>query len=184
MNVKPKKLPPSKAKVKCTLCSLVFCNKLYFLKNNWGKTHQRSKLDPDKHWIYVDKRTKQTVWEKKAAPLKRFRIPFTVAAEGTSKKKRKQIPVKIKLENAVGRKSTEDSKMNSRKTEDNLRKESQSEGNKILISPKAEPLRSLNIQKPLKTEKTEHDEEVERKIELELMSLKHWSSHWKRKMCS
>ena len=64
INVKPKKLPPSKAKVKCTLCSLVFCNKLYFLKNHWGKTHQRSKLDPD--WIYVDKRTKETVWEKKA----------------------------------------------------------------------------------------------------------------------
>ena len=42
MNVTPKKLPPSKAKVKCTLCSLVFCNKLYFLKNHWGKTHQRS----------------------------------------------------------------------------------------------------------------------------------------------
>ena len=163
MNVTPKKLPPSKAKVKCTLCSLVFCNKLYFLKNHWGKTHQRSKLDPDKHWIYVDKRTKETVWEKKAAPPMRLRNPFTVAAEGTSKKKRKQIPVKIKLENAVGRKSTEDSKINSRKTEDNLREESQSEGNKILISPKAEPLRSLNIQKPLKTEKTEHDEEVERK---------------------
>ena len=65
MNVTPKKLPPSKAKVKCTLCSLVFCNKLYFLKNNWGKTHQRSKLDPDKHWIYVENRTEKTVWEKK-----------------------------------------------------------------------------------------------------------------------
>ena len=74
--------------------------------------------------------------------------------------------------------------MNSRKTKDNLGKESQSEGNKILISPKAEPPKGFIIQKPLKTEKTELAEELTRKIELELMSLKLWSSHWKMKMCS
>ena len=96
----PKKLPPSKAQVKCTICNLNFCNKAYFLKNHWGKAHRRSKGNPDAHWIYVETRLEKTKWDRIAAP-KRLKNPFTFAAGGTSQKKRRLQPKQIKQEKEI-----------------------------------------------------------------------------------